>query len=81
LSGWLPGETEPVVAGRLDRDDDRLLFTYGASYRGRLNAIPVYEPELPLQAGPMTPLNGLRMASCIRDGSPDAWGRRVIIKG
>lgn len=76
---WLPGETEPVVAGRLDQDGERLLFTYGASYRRRKSAIPIYEPELPLQEGTIAPINGLSMASCIRDGSPDAWGRRVII--
>lgn len=76
---WLPGETEPVVAGRLTQDGDRLLFTYGASYRGRQDAIPIYEPELPLQRGTIAPKPGLSMPSCIRDGSPDAWGRRVII--
>ncbi|MFW7357808.1 MAG: type II toxin-antitoxin system HipA family toxin [Brucella sp.] len=76
---WLPGATEPVVAGRLDQDGERLLFTYGASYRRRKSAIPIYEPELPLQEGVIAPINGLTMASCIRDGSPDAWGRRVII--
>ena len=76
---WLPGTTEPVVAGRLDQDGERLLFTYGASYRRRKSAIPIYEPELPLQEGVIAPVNGLLMASCIRDGSPDAWGRRVII--
>lgn len=76
---WLPGATEPVVAGRLDPDGERLSFTYGASYRSRKNAIPIYEPELPLQEGATEPINGLLMPSCIRDGSPDAWGRRVII--
>ncbi|NMA97322.1 MAG: type II toxin-antitoxin system HipA family toxin [Phyllobacteriaceae bacterium] len=76
---WLPEETEPVVAGRLDQDGDRLLFTYGASYRRRSNAISIYDPELPLQEGTIEPANGLMMPSSIRDGSPDAWGRRVII--
>lgn len=76
---WLLGAKEPVVAGRLDQDGERLIFTYGASYRRRKQAIPIYEPELPLQEGVIAPINGLRMASCIRDGSPDAWGRRVII--
>lgn len=76
---WLPGATEPVVAGRLDQDGERLLFTYGASYRRRKSAISLYEPELPLQEGTIPPINGLSMASCIRDASPDAWGRRVII--
>lgn len=76
---WLPDETEPVVAGRLMRDGGSLTFTYGASYRGNKNAIPIYEPELPLREGLIEPINGLIMPSCIRDGSPDAWGRRVII--
>ncbi|MDP9980599.1 serine/threonine-protein kinase HipA [Agrobacterium tumefaciens] len=76
---WLPGATEPVVAGRLDQDGERLLFTYGASYRRRENSISIYDPELPLKEGVIAPINGLPMASCIRDGSPDVWGRRVII--
>jgi len=77
---WLPGETEPVVAGRLMRDGARLAFTYGASYRGNGNAIPIYAPELPLRAGLIEPVNGLMMMpGCIRDGAPDAWGRRVIV--
>jgi serine/threonine-protein kinase HipA len=76
---WLPEKTETVVAGRLFQDGDRVLFNYGASYRERKNRIPIYEPELPLRAGVIEPLNGLTMPNCIRDGSPDAWGRRVII--
>lgn len=35
--------------------------------------------QLPLQEGTIAPITGLSMASCIRDASPDAWGRRVII--
>lgn len=76
---WLPGETEPVVAGRLMREGERLTFTYGASYRQRANAIPIYAPELPLRAGRIEPSPPLMMPGCIRDGSPDAWGRRVLI--
>lgn len=76
---WLPGESEPVVAGRLTRDGNRLTFNYGASYLRRKNAIPIYEPELPLRQGLIDPPAGMDMASSIRDGSPDAWGRRVII--
>ncbi len=76
---WLPGETEPVVAGRLSQDGSNLVFNYGKSYLARKNAIPVYEPELPLEPGILPLLEGLSMPSCLRDGSPDAWGRRVII--
>lgn len=76
---WLPGETAPVVAGRITMDGGRYNFNYGASYLDRKNAIPLYEPELPLRRGRIDPLPNMEMASCLRDGSPDAWGRRVII--
>jgi len=76
---WLPNETTPVVAGKLEKDGDQLVFAYGQSYLARKNAIAIYEPELPLQSGTISPLNGLMVSSCIRDGAPDAWGRRVII--
>lgn len=76
---WLPEETEPVVAGLVTRDGDRLTFNYGRSYLNRQNAIPIYKPELPLRAGVQPPLPGLSMPSCLRDAAPDAWGRRVIV--
>ena len=76
---WLPGETQPVVTGRITMDGGRYTFNYGASYLARKNAIPIYEPELPLRRGRIDPLPNVEMASCLRDGSPDAWGRRVII--
>ena len=76
---WLPGETSPVVAGRLAHDTNALIFNYGQSYLARGNAISIYDPELPLQAGALPLLEGLDMPSCIRDAAPDAWGRRVII--
>lgn len=76
---WLPGETKPVVAGILQRVGGRLLFNYGRSYLARENAIPIYEPELPLLAGEIPLAEGLAMPGCIRDASPDAWGRRVLI--
>jgi len=76
---WLPGATEPVVAGRLVPDGERIQFVYGRSYRERADAIPLYLPELPFQPEPIAPLGTLAMASAIRDGAPDAWGRRVIL--
>jgi serine/threonine-protein kinase HipA len=76
---WLPGETAPVVAGRLSHQNGSLLFNYGKSYLERSNAIAIYDKELPLQASVLPLLNGLTMPGCLRDASPDAWGRRVII--
>ena len=76
---WLPGAIEPVVAGKLTLDGDKLVFNYGKSYLERKNAIPIYDTELPLKAGALPLLPGLGMPGCIRDASPDAWGRRVLI--
>ena len=81
---WLPGEITPVVAGRLEvAGDDSILFNYGKSYLERIGdsnpAIPIYEPELPLGTELLYPPQKLRMAGCIRDAAPDAWGRRVIL--
>lgn len=77
---WLEGAIEPVVAGRLSRQaDGRLAFNYGQSYLARKDAIAIYDPELPLKAGIQPPHDRMLLPSCIRDGSPDAWGRRVII--
>lgn len=77
---WLPGAEEPVVAGRLEDAGDLVLFNYGRSYLGRDSAIPLYLPELPLQIGSIGPLPGLRIAGCISDATPDAWGQRVIMQ-
>jgi serine/threonine-protein kinase HipA len=75
---WLPGATEPVVAGRLDPAELAVDFTYGRSYLEREDAIPLYLPELPLGPEPIPPLVG-EMAGCITDARPDAWGQRVIL--
>ncbi len=81
---WLPEATDPVVAGKLETDDQgHVQFNYGKSYLDRINATPpaisIYEPELPLKKGVLPLLDGLTMPGCIRDSAPDAWGRRVIV--
>jgi len=80
---WLPGETQPVVAGKLDAANGTIHFNYGKSYLDRTDdqnpAMPIYAPELPLRSGILPLLNDLEMPNCIRDAAPDAWGRRVIL--
>lgn len=76
---WLPDAEAPVVAGMLSRQGRQFVFNYGRSYLGLKNAIPLYAPELPLQTGLLPLLTGLDMPSCLRDASPDAWGRRVLM--
>jgi len=76
---WLPGATEPVVAGRLDAVGDVFMFTYGRSYRERADSVSLYLPELPLRPGRIRPPAGLWVAGCLKDAGPDAWGQRVIL--
>ena len=76
---WLPGRTEPVVAGRIQPERERYIFNYGRSYLAREDAIPIHLPELPLRPGTIAPEPPLEIANSLRDASPDAWGRRVII--
>ena len=76
---WLPHATEPVVAGVMTRQGQQFIFNYGRGYLARADAIALYAPELPLQAGAISLIAGLNMPACIRDASPDAWGRRVLI--
>ena len=75
---WLPGQTSPVVAGQIRAQGGVHAFRYGGSYLARQNAIPIFEPELPLRAGWIEPPPGLAIANALRDAAPDAWGRRVI---
>lgn len=76
---WLPGETAPVVAGRLAAAGSTYVFNYGKSYLQRDSAIAIFDAELPLRPGLLPLLSGLSIPGCIRDAAPDAWGRRVIL--
>lgn len=71
---WLPGESEPVVAGYAENQNDVVHFVYARS------AIAL-GPELPLVPGAQFPDDGLRIAGALRDGAPDGWGRGVIRHG
>ena len=75
---WLPGKTEPVVAGQLVVDGARVLFQYGRSYLERPDRIAIYEPELPLGDDLIVPPAGDHPL-CIADAGPDSWGQRVIL--
>ncbi len=76
---WLPSESSPVVAGKLEHQESVITFIYGQSYLERKNAISIFDQELPLRTDIILPLTGLSIAGCIRDAAPDAWGRRVIL--
>jgi serine/threonine-protein kinase HipA len=77
---WLPGASEPVVAGVLQQQDGELWFTYGRSYLQLADAVPLQPavrlgnwPGLPLREGPqrppLPPAHGV-----IRDSAPGLVG-------
>jgi serine/threonine-protein kinase HipA len=76
---WLPGTNIPVVAGRVSKYGNAYRFAYGESYQSRPGAISLFTPELPLVRSWIDPLDGMEMAGCLWDASPDAWGQRVIV--
>lgn len=77
---WLPGQASPVVAGRITQAGNRYLFTYGRSYLSHPDAIPIDPEALPLEEKVFEKKTGTdTIPGAIRDSSPDAWGRRVIL--
>lgn len=79
---YLPGEEEPVVAGKLEVSQTAAkkvgYFTYGQSYLARPEAIPIDPVGLPLRKGEQA-INHLGgYPGAILDACPDTWGVRVI---
>ncbi len=79
----LPGQTEPVTAGRYTltttrRGDVQGLFVYGRSYLERADAVPLDPVELKLSPRRYTTSAMGGVFGALRDASPDYWGRRVI---
>lgn len=79
----LPGQTNPVTAGRFSLTTDRRgtplgRFVYGRSYLERNDCVPIDPVELKLarRTYETTSLNGVFGA--LRDAGPDYWGRRII---
>jgi serine/threonine-protein kinase HipA len=79
----LPGQTEPVTAGRFALSTDGRgapegRFVYGRSYLERPNAVALDPVELKLSARTYATAAMGGVFGALRDASPDYWGRRVI---
>jgi serine/threonine-protein kinase HipA len=79
----LPGQTEPVTAGRFALSLDRRgtpegRFVYGRSYLERPNAVALDPIELKLSPRTYSTVALGGVFGALRDASPDYWGRRVI---
>lgn len=68
---WLPASWNATIG-------IGTVFAYGRRYLAREDAISLFPRELPLRSGSQEQAGGT-LPSCLRDASPDAWGRRVII--
>jgi serine/threonine-protein kinase HipA len=75
---WLPGDVNPVVSGKISKEGDFYTFHYGRSYLENTKAIALSPVELPLKSEKFVPKGLNTIHSCLRDASPDAWGRRLI---
>lgn len=80
----LPGQTEPVTAGRFQLTADRTgtpvgRFVYGRSYLDRQEAVEIDPVELKLARGTTYETTGMKgVFGALRDAGPDYWGRAVI---
>lgn len=82
---WLPGASEPVPTGVLEVSDGPfggsvLTFAYATTYLADTTAPPLYVPELRKKRGRQEPGAGLDVHGVIRDGGPDSWGQRVVLR-
>lgn len=79
----LPGQTEPVTAGRFVLAPDRRgivegRFVYGRSYLERPSAVALDPVELKLAPRIYSTVALGGVFGAVRDASPDYWGRLVI---
>ena len=78
----LPGTLEVQTAGYYEQEGrsgvPTGIFVYNPKYLEHPDAVPLELFELPLRKGryETTKLNGI--FGCLRDASPDSWGRRLI---
>jgi serine/threonine-protein kinase HipA len=78
---YLPGKSDPVVCGVVAFNGYEPVFRYARSYLERENAIPLAPPGCTL--GELTGdeyVLDTELNSPIRDASPDAWGRNVMMR-
>lgn len=81
----LPGNTEPVTAGRFELQTDRTgapvgRFVYGRSYLERNDAVEFDPIELRLSPRRYETVALGGVFGALRDAGPDYWGRRIIEK-
>lgn len=77
---WLPGNSEPTLAGEFSLDPENRTgrFTYAAAYLAARH--PALAPDLPLRAKPLAITGGSAIFPLFQDAGPDAWGRHLLMR-
>lgn len=73
---WLPGEIEPVLAGRFQHSPGRGKFTYDPAYQEARH--PSLAPDMPVRATALRLSEGSGIFPVFQDAGPDAWGRHLL---
>jgi serine/threonine-protein kinase HipA len=82
----LPGQTEPVTAGKYQLNTDRQgtpvgQFVYGRSYLLRNDRVEFDPVELKLQVPVFRTTKPRGNFGALRDSSPDSWGIACSTRG
>lgn len=81
---YLPGQTQPIVAGRFDLEDaispQLGQFVYAQSYLDNPAALPLDPIALPLKAELFKTTLSSGFFGVFRDAIPDDWGRHVAAR-
>lgn len=75
---WLPGETQPVLAGQFRLETDRGRFTYDTEYLARNDALPLDPISLPLSKKNFAEFKNGGIFGILSDSGPDSWGKGVL---
>jgi len=75
---WLPGATEPVLAGEVRHEWRCLSFTYDRAYLTQGKPISICARDLKMKFQGHYPQEPHVLAPALRDSLPDRWGRRAL---
>lgn len=75
---WLPGEAEPVLAGRFQYIPGRGRFAYDAAYKQAGH--PPLAPDMPLKPASLPMADGSGIFPIFQDAGPDSWGQQLLAR-
>lgn len=73
---WLPGATDPVLAGQFSHASGRGRFVYDAAYVAAKH--PPLAPDMAVKSAPIPISDGCGIFPVFQDAGPDAWGLHLL---